>query len=66
MVICVRLTVEGVPIRRALPSAFGAPIGCTNREPNGLNGLLIAMTINRSEVGAFSARGCRRMVDEAR
>src|SRR5258708_10847663 len=29
----------GVPVRRGVPSALGAPVGLKKREPNGLNGL---------------------------
>ena len=32
-------TAAGVPVRRGVPSVFGAPVGLKNRVPNGLNGL---------------------------
>ncbi len=51
-------TAEGVPVRRGVPSAFGAPVVDQNRVPNGLKGL-VAGTMMSPSVEAVMPSGSR-------
>ena len=61
----VMTTAAGVPGSRAVPSAFGAPVGLQKRVPNGLYGL-VAGTTRLPSVEAEMPSGSRYVTDRAR
>ena len=58
-------TAAGVPVRRAVPSELGAPVGDQKRSPKGFQGLLAGTTMLPS-VEAVMPSGSRTVWEAAR
>ncbi len=58
-------TAEGVPVRRGVPSAFGAPVGDQKRLPKGFHGLVTGTMMNPSVLWVTPS-GSRKVTECAR